>query len=69
MGYESASAGDGTNRLADREIDRILADLHELRDAIVDAWRDSPVTLLSEERRRLRDEIRETCDLLTSLTL
>ena len=68
MGFEGLGVSDGTKRLADREIDRILADLHELRSAIIDAWRDSPVTLLSEERRRLRDEIRETCDLLTSLT-
>ena len=66
MGFEAP--GMSTDRVAEREIDRILADIHELRDAIVDAWRDSPVTLLSDERKRLREEIHATCELLTSLT-
>lgn len=51
-----------------KEIDRIVADLHAMRAAIVEAWRDSPVMLLRHERERLRDEIRATCEMLTSLT-
>jgi len=51
-----------------REIDHILADLRALRSTIINAWRDSSVILVKEERTLLRDEIRATCEMLTTLT-
>lgn len=57
-----------SHRPEQREIDHILADLRALRTTIIDAWRDSSVILVKEERALLRDEIRATCDMLTTLT-
>jgi len=61
-------AGSGGAAGAASEAERILRDLRRLRDAIVAAWEERGVMLSRDERRELRQEIRETCDLLTQLT-
>jgi len=50
------------------EIDRVLEDVRRLRGAIVDAWQQRGLTMDKAERRRLRDEIQATCDMLKTLT-
>jgi len=50
------------------EATRILADLRRLREELVAAWLERAVILTREEQDMLRDEIRETCELLTTLT-
>lgn len=45
-----------------------LAELRALRRRIVDLWLERGVMLTGEEQKELRDEIRETCTLLTALT-
>jgi hypothetical protein len=47
---------------------RILAEVRSLRRTIIDAWHERGVVLSREEQDELRDEIRQTCELLTSLT-
>jgi hypothetical protein len=47
---------------------RILADLRMLRRKVIDAWMERAVTLTADEQRQLRDEIADTCSLLTTLT-
>lgn len=49
------------------ELDAIFDRLRALRGSVVDAWQARAVVLSKEEQRELRDEIRKTCDLLTSL--
>jgi len=62
-------AGSGqTAERATSEGERILGELRRLRDAIVIAWEERGVMLSRDERRELREEIQETCDLLTKLT-
>lgn len=50
------------------EAERIFTDLRSLRRNVIDAWQARGVILTAEERRELRDEIRETCALLEDLT-
>jgi hypothetical protein len=51
------------------ELERILNDLHELRRHVVEGWQSRAVLLTLEERRELRDAIRETCELLEEITV
>jgi len=50
------------------EAGRMLADLKALRRSIISAWQERGIMLTPEQQRELRDEIRETCELLMSLT-
>lgn len=50
------------------ELETILADMGRLRQLIVQAWQTRGLSLDREERHRLRDEIRSTCEMLTTLT-
>jgi hypothetical protein len=50
------------------EAQRILADLRVLRRKFIDAWEERAVILTAEEQRRLKNEIADTCSLLTTLT-
>lgn len=50
------------------ELERILNDLHEFRLHIIQGWQARAVLLTPEERRELRDAIRETCELLEEIT-
>lgn len=54
--------------VAPSEAERILRDLRRLREAIVVAWEERGVIMSRDERQELRQEIRDTCDLLTKLT-
>ena len=51
-----------------RDADKLLADLRTLRRSIILAWQERSVMLTRAEQQELRNEIRETCELLTSLT-
>ena len=51
------------------ELERVCNDLHTLRRHVMNAWQARGVLLTAEERRELRDEIRETCALLEELTV
>lgn len=62
-----ASSGGGAGATPS-EADRILHELRRLRETIVVAWDERAVILSREERHELRQEIKETCDLLTQLT-
>jgi hypothetical protein len=46
----------------------MLAEVRALRQRVVDAWRERAVLLTREEQKELRDEINDTCALLTELT-
>jgi hypothetical protein len=46
----------------------MLADLKALRRSIISPWQERGIMLTPEQQRELRDEIRETCELLMSLT-
>jgi hypothetical protein len=48
--------------------DAMLADVGDLRVRLVAAWRERAVMLTREEQDRLRQEIIDTCALLTELT-
>jgi hypothetical protein len=48
--------------------DQILTDISDLRERIVDAWRERAVMLTKDEQKRLIVEIKATCDLLGALT-
>ena len=50
------------------EAERVLAKLSALRRAVLEAWSERAVILTREEQARLREEIRDTCDLLSDLT-
>ena len=50
------------------EARQIIVSIRTLRTTIVEAWQARGVILTEDERRILRDEIRDTCDLLTDLT-
>ncbi len=50
------------------EAERLLANLRSLRNDIVTAWRERAVILTREERTKLRDEIKQTCQFLDDLT-
>ena len=50
------------------EAELILGNLRSLRDQIVTAWRERGVLLTADERVELRNEIKETCEFLESLT-
>ena len=52
----------------DNEADHILTSVRALRRGVVEAWQSRSVLLTREEQRQLRDEIRDTCALLTDLT-
>ncbi len=47
--------------------DALLGDLVELRGHLISAWRERAVMLTKEEQARLKDEIADTCTLLTEL--
>lgn len=49
------------------ELEHILVELRSLRRTVVDAWQARAVVLSRDEQRKLRDEIRKTCDLLGTL--
>jgi len=59
---------EGASPSAPLELDLVLADLERLRMTIIEAWRDSAVLLVDHERKRLREEIRATCEMLITLT-
>ena len=48
--------------------DEIVADIRALRKKVIDAWQSRAVLLTPDERRALREEIRETCSLIIELT-
>jgi hypothetical protein len=50
------------------EADRILADLRSLRQSILVAWNERAVILTREEQQELREEIKDTCEILNNLT-
>jgi uncharacterized protein YukE len=47
----------------------ILGDLNALRNKIADAWQERGVMLTPDEQKKLRDEIKATCNFLTDLTI
>jgi len=49
------------------EAQQILTDLRSLRRHIVDAWQERGVILTLEEKIKLQDEIKLTCEILTGL--
>jgi len=61
-----AGSGGGA-AAAPSEAERILRDLRRLREAIVIAWEERGVIMSRDEREELRQEIEETCDLLSQL--
>jgi len=50
------------------EAAKILRNLCDLREQIVTAWGERAVILSPEEQVRLRREIHETCEMLTTIT-
>ena len=46
----------------------LLAELRELRERLIAAWRERAVMLTREEQDRLLEEIKDSCALLTDLT-
>lgn len=48
--------------------DTILIEFRALRRRMMDIWQQRGVMLTSGEQKALRDEINETCSLLTDLT-
>ena len=50
------------------EADQIIDSLRAMKRGVIDAWKERAVVLTREEQRRLRDEIRDTCELLQNLT-
>lgn len=52
---------------ATSELDEILAQMEELRSAVVAAWQARAVVLQKDEQQILRAEIAKTCDLLSAL--
>jgi hypothetical protein len=50
------------------EADRLLNNLRKLREELINAWFERGVMLTPDEQVRLRDEIRQTCALLSDLT-
>ena len=48
--------------------DVMLADFRNLRERFITAWKERAVMLTREEQERLRQEIADTCTLLTELT-
>jgi hypothetical protein len=67
---QQLSTADGGNvaSIDHSEGKRILTELRSLRRTIIDAWHERGVILSRAEQAELRDEIRRTCELLTSLT-
>ena len=61
-----AGSGGGAGA-APSEAERILRDLRRLREAIVVAWEERGVIMSRDECQDLRQEIEETCDLLSQL--
>ena len=51
------------------EAQRILGDLSALRNKIAKAWQERGVMLTPDEQKKLRDEIKATCNFLTDLTI
>ena len=64
----SADPQHGVSAIDDSYARTMLMDIRALRRRLVEAWKDRGLTLTSEERTQLRDEIRDTCALLTDLT-
>jgi len=64
----SAPDGENVTSIDASEGKRILSELRSLRRKIVEAWQERGVVLSREEQGELRDEIRRTCELLTSMT-
>ena len=62
------SPPDDVAAICNSEADLILADLRALKRRVVEAWHARAVVLTPEEQVRLRDEIRDTCELLSDLT-
>lgn len=54
--------------ISSSEAHRILTELRILRRSVMDAWQERAVILTPQEQRILRDEIKQTCELLTDLT-
>ena len=50
------------------DAEELLAELRTMRNRMVTAWQKRGVTLLREEQERLRQEIADTCAMLTELT-
>lgn len=50
------------------EVEMILESVRALRERIVAAWSERAVILSPEEQERLRREIHETCETLTTVT-
>ena len=48
--------------------DRMLTDIRDLRRRVIEAWQSRGIGLTRDERHKLRNEIHETCLLLTELT-
>lgn len=46
--------------------DALLGDLVELRGHLISAWRERAVMLTKEEQARLKNEIADTCALLSA---
>lgn len=64
----SSDSGGNVTSIGSSAAHNILADVRQLRRHICEAWQERAVTLTPEEQLQLRDEIRETCDLLKDLT-
>lgn len=50
------------------DAEEMLRDLREHRERLILAWRERGVMLTREEQDRLREEITETCQLLSGLS-
>jgi hypothetical protein len=48
--------------------DDLVVEISGLRTRLISAWRERAVMLTPEEQKRLRQEIKDTCALLTELT-
>jgi hypothetical protein len=65
----SAQSAGNVVSIDSSEAQRMLADVRMLRRKVIDAWEERAVILTSDEQRQLKDEIADTCSLLTALTL
>jgi hypothetical protein len=56
------------SRVDSPEAQKLVGELTALRQSFINAWYERAITLTREERRLLRDEVRQTCSLLIDLT-
>jgi hypothetical protein len=66
--FDQASCPSAGTEMESSDAQQILLSIRSLRWTIIRAWQSRAVMLTEGERRTLRDEIDDTCELLTGLT-